>query len=101
MIHFHSGSLLMAPQMGELWDIVRDCDSLEEFGYNLTDSLYTSGFRAICQILSKFPSLKRVTQEHFLARDGRLLEVGRFRAFLAMVKSSKTIEQVPLLMPQR
>jgi hypothetical protein len=97
VIHFHSGSLLMAPQMGELWDIVRDCDSLEEFGYNLTDSLYTSGFRAICQILSKFPSLKRVTQEHFLARDGRLLEVGRFRAFLEMVKSSKTIEQVPPL----
>ena len=66
------------------------------------DYISTDNFKAICQLWSRFPSLKRVSQEstRLLARlfghhKVDLREESRFVAFLGMVKTSKTIEQVP------
>jgi hypothetical protein len=90
--------LLTLQRISELSDVAADCDALEEFGYNLSprNGMPTENFKAICQLLSKFPSLKRVTQDrHPRALD--LLEESRFVAFLEKVKTSKTIEQVPQL----
>jgi hypothetical protein len=95
VIQFDSGLLLSASQIGELSGIAADCGNLEEFGYNLPlplDGTSTDDFKAICQLLSKFPSLKRVTQNCY---GVDLRKEGRFTAFLEMVKTSKTIEQVP------
>jgi hypothetical protein len=87
-------------QMGELSAIVGACDSLEEFGYNLhrlSGGMSAEYFKAICQLLSRFPSLKRVTQDRRYAGDVlvNLREESRFVAFLRMVQTSKTIEHVP------
>ena len=98
VIRFDSGSFLSALQIGELSGVVADCDALEEFGYNLvflSRGKATEDFKAICQLLSKFPRLKRVTKDH-RHRVVDLREDSRFVAFLEMVKTSKTIEQVPL-----
>ena len=99
VIRFH-GTGLSSQHIGELLGIVRDCDALEEFGcmnlFRPTESLTeisTDDFKAICQLLSKFPSLKRVAKDIFSNVD--LREEGRLTAFLEMVKTSKTIEQVP------
>ena len=92
-IRFH-GAALTLQQIGELSGIVADCDTLEEFGYNFPGNMSTDDFKAICQLLSKFPGLKRVAQEPF-CREVDLREAGRLTAFLEMVKTSKTIEEVP------
>jgi len=57
-------------------------------------------FKAICRLLSKFPSLKRLTHGYGYRLTGphpviALHEESRFVAFLEMVKTSKTIEQIP------
>ena len=89
---------LSSQQIGELLGIVGDCDALEEFSCNMSQStespggISTDDFKAICQLLSKFPRLKRVTQEAYVEVD--LRKEGRLTAFLEMVKTSKTIEQV-------
>jgi hypothetical protein len=97
VIRLHFGSRLTAWQIGELSGIVADCDNLEEFCYNLTnfeDNTSIDDFKAMCQLWSKFPSLKRLTQLCFSSVNlGR--EKGRFEAFLEMVKTSNTIEEVP------
>ena len=86
------GLKLTPQQIGELSGIAADCDTLEEFGCNLYQ-VSTHDFKALCQFLSTFPSLKRVIQQ--LHREVDLREEDRFTAFLEMVKSSKTIEEVP------
>ena len=89
------GATLTSQHMGELLGIAADCDALEEFHYNLSHQS-TDYFKAICQLLSKFPSLKRVTQEHVRRNEEvDLRKEGRLTAFLEMVKTSKTIEEVP------
>ena len=97
VIRFHGYAALTLHAMDELSGVVADCDSLEEFCYNLallSRGLHTEDFKAICQLLSKFPSLKRVTQDQ--VRGGvDFRQENRFVAFLEMVKTSKTIEQVP------
>jgi hypothetical protein len=83
-------------EISKLSVIAVDCDALEEFEYTFFQSargLSIKEFKAICRLLPKFPSLKRVTQEAFSEVD--LREEGRLTAFLEMLKTSKTIEQVP------
>jgi hypothetical protein len=98
VIQFYGHAALTSQQIGELLGIVGDCDALEEFGYNMSDlpeslgGISTDDLKAICQLLSKFPRLKRVTQEAYVEVD--LRKEGRLTAFLEMVKTSKTIEQV-------
>ena len=93
---------LTLQEMGKLSDVAAGCGALEEFGYNLvrlSQEMSTEAFKAICQFVSKFPSLKQVTQQdQSYAGDVLvdLCEESRFVAFLEMVKTSKTIEQVPL-----
>jgi len=86
---------LTSQQISELSEIASDCDALEEFGYNLGQQMDNEDFKSCCQLLSKFPSLKRVTQERGFRREVDLREESRFVAFLEMVKKSKIIEQVP------
>jgi hypothetical protein len=95
-IRFGGWVALTSQQISELSGVAADCDALEEFGYNLSPprGISNDDFKAICQLLSKFPSLKRVFNYHgTYAID----KEGRFVAFLEMVKKSKTIEQVPRL----
>jgi hypothetical protein len=100
VIGFHYDTALTSTQIHELSAVVADCDTLEEFDYNLV-RISDDDFKAICQLLSKFPSLKRVLQNR---RDSvglesvDLGEESRFVAFLEMVKTSKTIEQVPSIL---
>ena len=82
---------LTSQQFGELSDVAADCETLEEFSSRNSQS--SDDFKAFCQLCSSFPSLKRVSQHH--GQD--LREVGRFTAFLEMVRTSKTIEQIPSL----
>ena len=91
----YSCLMLMPQQISELSSIASDCDTLERFGYNLGQQMDTEDFKFFCQVLSRFPSLKQVTQEHFCSVVD-LREESRFVAFLIMVKTSKTIEQVPV-----
>ena len=93
---------LSSQQIGELLGIVGDCDALEEFSCNMSQStespggISTDDFKAICQLLSKFPRLKRVTQDTLRSdEEVDLHEEDRLTAFLEMVKTSKTIEEVP------
>ena len=53
------GAALTSQQIGELSEGAADCKTLEEF--SIIDFESTDAFKAICQLLSKFPSLKRVT----------------------------------------
>ena len=101
VIKFH-GAGLSSQQIGELLGIVGDCDALEEFSCNMSQStespggISTDDFKAICQLLSKFPRLKRVTQDTLRSdEEVDLHEEDRLTAFLEMVKTSKTIEEVP------
>jgi hypothetical protein len=82
---------LTSQQIGEMSEVAADCETLEEFGYH-PGNMSTDDFKAVCQLLSKFPSLKRVTQDSSSCEVMDLLEEGRFTAFLEMVKTSKTIE---------
>ena len=104
-IRFYGLNLILQ-QIGELSGIAVGCDTLEEFGYNLSycdtleefdydfpGNMSTDDFKAICQLVSTFLSLKRVTQDVDEVLD--LHEEGRLTAFLEMVKTSKTIEEVP------
>jgi hypothetical protein len=105
VIHFGRSSRLTLQEIGELSGIAADCDTLEEFGYSLADCLHdklTDEFKAICQLWSRFPSLKRVSKDDTQIGRARCIDVivdlreeSRFVAFLGMVKASKTIEQVP------
>jgi len=88
-IRFH-GASLRPQQTGELSEGAADCENLEEFGFNYPGNMSTDDFKAICQLLSKFPSLKRVTN----GNEADLRVKDRFTAFLEMVKTSKTIEHV-------
>jgi hypothetical protein len=99
VIRFDGGVLtrLSSQEIGYLSGIAADCDTLEEFGYNLvplSTTMPTDDFKAICQVLSKFPNLNQVGREHNGWVD--LCEESRFGALLEMVKTNKTIEQVPL-----
>jgi hypothetical protein len=97
VIQFELSSLLSAPQIGELSGMVADCDTLEEFGYNLGDSLADiscDDFKPMFELCSRFPCLKRVTQNHY---GVELHGESTFVAFLEMVKTSKTIEQAPFM----
>jgi hypothetical protein len=87
---FHGEGL--PSQLGELLGIVGDCDALEEVGYINLSHQSPEYFKAICQLLSKFPRLKRVAQDGFFKAGMR--QEGRLTALLEMVKTSKTIEQV-------
>jgi hypothetical protein len=96
-IHFGSYVALPLHKISELSGVAADCDTLEEFGYNLfceTRQMSTEDFKATCQLLSKFPNLKRVTPHN---HEVDLCEVSKFVTFLGIVKTSKTIEQVPLV----
>ena len=100
VIQYDGWTHLTPQQTCELSGNVADCDALEEFDYNLARLSRGSieDFKAICQLLSKFPSLKRVTQltqEKWANAEIYLQKESRFVAFLEMVKTSKTIEQVP------
>ena len=98
VIRFDGLVALTSQHISELSDVAADCDTLEEFGYN--PGMESTAFKAICQLLSKFPSLERVTQHITRSWDPEvkdLREESRFVAFLIMVKTSKTIEQVPPL----
>ena len=82
-------------EIGKLSAIAADCDSLEEFDYSFfqrSRGLSTKKFKSSCRLLSKFPSLKRVTQGDSVVN---LRKASRFVAFLKMLKASKTIEQAP------
>ena len=96
VIRFYCYGGLSSQQTGELSGIAADCDTLEEFCYNMFDS--TDDFQAFCQLLSRFPNLKRVRQGHlrhgYHCDDPVFHEESRLMAFLEMVKTSKTIEQV-------
>ena len=103
VIEFHKFTALTSKQIRELSAVVADCDTLEEFGYNLTNlvvRISDDDFKAICQLLSKFPSLKRVLSNSFITGVASvdLRKESRFVAFLEMVKTSKTIEQVPSIL---
>ena len=89
------GFPLRSQQIAELSGVVAECDTLEEFCYDLSQRMPTDEFKAICQLCSKFPSLKRVTNCD--GGDLRAEEDG-FTALLEMLKTSKTIEQVPLFL---
>jgi hypothetical protein len=95
-LHSYKTSALTLQQMDELSGVVADCDALEEFDYNFA-MMYTEEIKAICQLLSKFPHLQRVAHSDIMDIDRPLdlREESRFVAFLEMIKTSKTIEQVP------
>ena len=93
VVRCYSG--LITQQIGELSGIAADCDTLEEFWCDLDDIKSTDDFKNICHFLSTFPSLKRVTKERVGREVVELREESRFVAFLEMVKTSKTIEQIP------
>ena len=100
VIRINNYRALTSQQIGVLSCIAADCDTLEEFVFGYTyNPLYmyrisTHDFKAICQLLSTFPSLKRVTRDvHDEMFDWH--EEGRLTAILEMVKTSKTIEHVP------
>ena len=98
VIHFGGYAALTLQRIGELSGIAEDCDALEEFGCNLSPpSISSDDFKAFFQLLSRFPSLKRVTQydTYIVAFSVNLRNESRFVAFLEMVQRSKTIEQVP------
>jgi hypothetical protein len=94
-------TLLFLESLGlKILELDVDCDTLEEFGHILSQQMHTDDFNAICQLWSRFPSLKRATHEHggWWGNDSvNLREEGRFVAYLEMLKTSKTIEQVPLV----
>ena len=96
VIEFHKFTALTSKQIRELSAVAADCDTLEEFCYNMFDS--TDDFQAFCQLLSRFPKLKRVRQGHlrhgYHCDDQVFHEESRLMAFREMVKTSKTIEQV-------
>ena len=97
VIRFDGLVALTSQQISELSGVAADCDTLEEFGYNLfceTRQMSTEDFKATCQLLSKFPNLKRVTPHN---HEVDLCEVSKFVTFLGIVKTSKTIEQVSLV----
>ena len=97
VIRFHSDvGVLTLQQMGELSGVIGDCDSLEEFDCNFS-MMSTKELKAICQLLSKFPSLKRMTQGDTdpVGVSVDLHRKSKFVPFLEMIKTSKTIEQVP------
>jgi hypothetical protein len=90
------GPALTLQQIGELSVVGEDCYALEEFDYNFS-RISNEEFMAICQLLSKFPNLKRVTHT---PTEGtmHIVDFSQDRAFdhfLEMMKTSKTIEQVP------
>ena len=95
VIYFQNFKKLSSQQIGELSGIAADCDTLEEFWCDLDDIKSTDDFKNICHFLSTFPSLKRVTKERVGREVLELREESRFVAFLEMVKTSKTIEQIP------
>ena len=86
------GGALTAQHIRELSGVAAECDTLEEFCYNLSQRWSTNDFKAICQLLSKFPSLKRVTN---LCGGDLHEEEDKFMAVLEMLKTSMTIEKVP------
>ena len=95
-------TLLFLESLGlKILELDVDCDTLEEFGHILSQQMHTDDFNAICQLWSRFPSLKRATHEHggWWGNDSvNLREEGRFVAYLEMLKTSKTIEQVPSIL---
>jgi len=73
-------------------EMLRSPERRSERGLPRERLFATYDFKAICQLLSKFPSLKRVTTQY----GGDLREEeGRFTAVLEMLRISKTIEQAP------
>ena len=86
------GTALTSQQIGVLSEGAADCETLEEFSHGQLSRTSTDNFKAICQLCSRFPSLKRVSGDSGLD----LREEGRLTAFLEMIKTSKTMEQVPL-----
>jgi len=92
VIRFDGLAALRSQQISELSSVAADCDALEEFGYN-PRAMESTAFKAICQLLSKFSSLKRVSNFH-KTYEVDLHEESRFVAFLEMIKTSKTIEHV-------
>ena len=88
VIHFGRSSRLTLQEIGELSGIAADCDTLEKFGYSLRNAmdeiLSIDTFKAMCELWSKFPSLKRVSRNYY----GVLLgEENRLTAFLEMIKA--------------
>ena len=63
VFRFHSRlGKLTSEQICGLSDVGEDCDALEEFDYRFSEmssEMSFGEFKAICQLLSKFPSLKR------------------------------------------
>ena len=88
-----SGTAPTLQQIGELWEGASDCETLEEFSFEHSES--TDDFKATCQLCSRFPSLKRVSQG---SGGDYLTEVEDNSAVLEMLKTSKTIEQVPSIL---
>ena len=100
VIQFVTYEAFALHDIGELSGIAADCDTLEEFGFQPGLVSSNEHFKAICQLLSKFPSLKRVTQDDMFNTVGGLVNLDeecRSVAFLEMIKTSKTIEQIPLV----
>ena len=61
----NTSHFLSSQQLGELPGSAVDCEALEEFGYFIRkslDGLSTDDFKAICQLWSRYPSLKLVTK---------------------------------------
>ena len=88
VIYFQNFKKLSSQQIGELSGIAADCDTLEKFGYSLRNAmdeiLSIDTFKAMCELWSKFPSLKRVSRNYY----GVLLgEENRLTAFLEMIKA--------------
>jgi hypothetical protein len=83
-----SGADLTSQQIGELCEGAADCKSLENFGYARAVSIDV--FKAICQLCSRFPSLKWGCTIYPMD----MYQMGRFTAVLEMLKTSKTIERV-------
>jgi hypothetical protein len=98
VIWFDGVAALTLLELGGVSGILADCDALEEFGYTQffqwSRGMSTDEFKSICQLLFKFPSLMRVSQHGHQVHVVNLREESRFTAFLEMVKTSKTIEQV-------
>ena len=90
VIRFDGDVSPTSQQIGELSEGAADCETLEEFSFSESEYMHTDAFKAICQLCSRFPSLKRVAHDH--GEDMR--EDGRFTACLEMLKISETIEQV-------